>query len=116
MSKDVLEESIVTEAAEPITPDELIAHLVQDIVAGSSPDELADEFIDSFILQDRAETGQILSLLEMPSESLVGMLKGVVGQSYQASVAALDSGGVKFLEGLKAEVKKRMTELASDTA
>lgn len=115
MRDKILDESIIEEA-ELITPDELIAHLVQDIAAGNAPDELADEFIDGFVLQDRPETGQILSLLEMPSESLVGMLKGIVGQGYQSSLDALDSAGVNFLEGLKAEVKKRMTELASDTA
>ncbi len=113
MSDKILDESIIDEA-EPPTPDEIFAHLIQDIATGNAPEELADEFIDGFVLQDRAETGQMLSLLEMPSESLVGILKGIVGQGYQTSIDALDSSGVHFLEGLKAEVKKRMTELASD--
>ncbi len=115
MTKKAVAEPVVEEL-EAITPDELIAHLVQDIAAGSSPDALADEFIDGFVLQSRPETAQILSLLEMPSDGLVGLLKGLVGQSYQSSLDALDAGGVKFIEGLKAEVKKRMTELARDTA
>ena len=115
MSDKILDESVIEEA-EPITPDELINHLVQDIAADNSPDELASEFIDEFILQNREETTQILSLLEMPSDALVGLLKGVVGQGYQLTVEALETRGVTFLENLKAEVKKRMTELASDTA
>jgi len=115
MNDKILDESIIEEA-EPITPDELIAHLLQDIVSGNAPGDLANEFIDEFVLCDRPESGHILSLLETPSESLVELLKGLTGQSYQASIDALDSRGVNFLENLKAEVKERMTQLVNDTA
>lgn len=115
MSDKILDESIIEET-EPMTPDELIAHLVQDITADNSPELLASEFINGFVLEAREETAQILSLLEMPSETLIGLLKGIVGQSYQASIDALDTRGVTFLENLKGEIKGRMTRLASDTA
>ena len=113
MSDEILDDPILEES-EPITPDELIAHLLQDIAADNPPSELAAEFVDGFVLQSRPETGQILSLLEMPTQSLVELLKGVVGQGYQSSVDALDSRGVKFLENLKTEVKGKMTQLAGD--
>ncbi len=115
MNDAILNESIIEES-EPITPEELIAHLVQDVISDNSPDQMADEFVDEFILTDRPETGQILSLLETPSESLVELLKGMVVQSHQASIDALDTRGVNFLEELKLAVKERMTQLASDAA
>ncbi len=114
MSDKILDAQFV-EQAEPMTPDELIAHLVQDVVADSELDELAEEFISEFILTDRPESGQILSLLDTPSESLVELVKGFVGQSYQATIDALDSRGVRFLDELRMKVKERMTQLASDT-
>lgn len=111
MSDAILNEDIIVES-EPITPDELIAHLIQDLLADSSPDDLAAEFIDEFVLQERAETAQILSLLDIPSEALADFLKGVVGQSYQQSVEAIDARGVHFLDSLKVAVRDRMTQMA----
>ena len=61
---DKISDEVIIEESEPITPDELIAHLIQDIGADNSPDELAAEFVDGFVLQPRPETGQMLSLLE----------------------------------------------------
>ena len=113
MSDKILAESLLEES-EPITPDELIGHMLQDIVADNSPSEVAAEFIDDFVLQSWPETGQILSLLEMPTQSLIELLKGFVGQGYQSSLESLDSRGVKFLENLKTEVKRKMTQLARD--
>lgn len=113
MSDKILDESILDEETEPMTVDELLAHLLQDLISDSPADDVANEFIDDFVLANRSETGQILSLLETPSESLVELLKGIVGQSYQASIVALDERGVNFLEELKSKVRGRMTELAN---
>ena len=55
-------------------------------------------------------------MLETPSETLIELLKGIVGQGYQAQIAALDGRGVQFINGLKFAVKEKMTALASDTA
>ncbi len=114
MRDQILNESVLEESA-PMTADEMISHVLQDVVLDNSPDDLAEEFINEFVLQDRPETTQILSLLETPSETLVGVLKGVCGQSYQAQLEALDLRGVLFLEGLKKEVRAKMMALATDT-
>lgn len=116
MSDKILDESIIEES-EPITPDELITHLLQDLVIGNEPNYLATEFIEEFVLAaNRPETGQILSLLEMPTESLVELLKGVVGQNYQLQIAAIETRGVDFLERMKSNVREQMTRLADDNA
>lgn len=115
MSDAILNETMLEESV-PMTADEMVSHVLQDVVLDNSPDDLADEFINEFVLQDRPETTQILSLLETPSETLVGVLKGICGQSYQAQIEALDSRGVSFLESLKKEVREKMTALATDTA
>lgn len=115
MSDKILDEPVLEDSA-PITPDELIANLMQDITLDNSPADIADDFLNDFVLQDRPETTQILAMLETPSETLVELLKGIVGQSYQVQIAALNSRGEIFLDNLKAEVTSRMTELANDTA
>lgn len=115
MRDQILNESVLEESA-PMTADEMVSHVLQDVVLDNSPDDLADEFINEFVLQDRPETTQILSLLETPSETLVGVLKGICGQSYQAQLDALDLRGVSFLEKLKNEIGEKMTTLAADTA
>ena len=115
MSDTILSEDLVTES-EPLTPDALIANLLQDLITDSGPDDIASEFIDEFVVRDREETAQILAMLETPSETLIELLKGIVGQGYQAQIAALDGRGVQFINGLKFAVKEKMTALASDTA
>lgn len=115
MSDKILNESVLEES-EAITTDEMIAHVVQDIILDNSPSDLADEFISDFVLQNRSETGQILLMLETQSDTLVEVLKGICGQSYQAQIDALDSRGATFLERLKTDVRLKMTELANDTA
>ena len=112
MSDKILDEEIIEEA-EPPTVNELIAHLVQDVMTGNGPDDVASEFVEEFVLPSREETGQILSLLESDSAGIVGLLKNFVGQSYQESLNALDQRGVVFIDGLKKAVKERLTELAS---
>lgn len=115
MSDKILNESVLVEA-EPLTGDELIATLLQDMMLGNPPSEAADDFINEFVLRDREETAQILALLETPSEGIVELLKSVVGQSYQVQMQALEDRGVSFVDGLKTEVRSKMTELANDTA
>jgi hypothetical protein len=112
---EILSESDL-EVSEPITPDELIQHLLLDVVNDAEPDDLADEFINDFVLENRSETAQILAMFETPSETIVEILKGVLTQGYQIQVDALDSKGVPFIESLKQAVKAKMTQLASDTA
>ena len=115
MSDKILNEDVLTES-EPPSAEGLVTNLLQDLIADCEPDDIATEFIDGFVLQDREETSQILAMLETPSEALVEVLKGIVGQGYQVQIAALDERGVEFINGLKFAVKEKMTALASDTA
>ncbi len=115
MMDQSLNESVLEESA-AMTADEMISHVLQDVVLDNSPSDLADEFISEFVLQDRPETMQILSLLETPSETLISVLKNICGESYEAQLDALDTRGVSFLEGLKKDVRTKMTALATDSA
>jgi hypothetical protein len=109
-------DSSIPEEAEPITPDELILNLLQDLVAGNPPDDLASEFVEDFVMQDRPEATQVLQMFDTPSATIVEILKGVIGQSYQIQMDALETRGEEFIDGLKYSIKQRMTELASDPA
>ena len=115
MSDKILNEAILEES-EPLTGDELIANLITDIASGNQPSEIATDFINDFVLRDREETAQILAMLETPSETLVQLLTGICSQSYQVQMQTLENRGVAFLDGLKIEVRLKMTELANDTA
>ncbi len=112
MSKENLTEN-QTEIDEPMSNEESFTNLLQDLVSGNSPSIWASEFIEEFVLRDRPEAAQVTSMLEMPTENLVEMVKGVIEQSYQAQLQAVDERGHGFLDGLKAEVKNQMTELAN---
>ncbi len=111
MKNDILDESELIEA-EPITPDELIINLLQDLITDATPDNIATEIIENFVLLERAETPQVLSMLDAPSDSIVEILKQVVAQSYEAQILALDTKGFEFVEGLKISVKTQLEELA----
>lgn len=100
---------------ELISGEGLITNVLQDVVLGNPASDVADEFINDFVLQDREETAQILSMLESPSENLVELLKGVVTQGYQAQIEALNSKGFQYLESLKTEVRARLTALAAQS-
>lgn len=102
-----------TEPKEVMSAEDLVNNLVQDIATGNDPAELAAEFVEDFVIHERPETQQILALLETPSDNLVGLLKGVAGQGYQVTIAALDERGLAFIDGLKLAVKERLTELAN---
>lgn len=104
----------VIEAVDLLTPEQLIAHLVEDIVSNNSADDLAEEFITDFVTVERPETSQILSMLESPPETLVGILKAYVGQSFDASIIALDERGASFISSLQTAVRNRMTKLADE--
>jgi hypothetical protein len=97
----------------PMTPDELLANLMQDLILDNEPNDLAREFVDEFVCcGDRPETPQILAMLEMPTESLIGMMKGFLETSYQRQLQAVDNHGVRYFENLKAAVKAQMLEVA----
>ena len=115
MSDKILSEDLLTER-EPLSPDALIVNLLQDLITDSGPDDIAAEFIEEFVMRDREETAQIFGMLEMPTETLIELLKGIVGQGYQAQIDALDTRGSQFINGLKFAVKEKMTALATDTA
>jgi hypothetical protein len=100
------------ETDEPMTPDELLANLTQDLILNNNPNDLASEFVENFVCRDRPETSQILAMLEMPTENLVEMMKGLLGQGYQTQLQAVDNHGVRYFENLKAAVKAQMLELA----
>jgi hypothetical protein len=100
--------------AEPLTVEELLRNLVQDLIVDAPPADLAEEFIEEFVLKGREEMPQILAMLDAPSEQLVELLKGAVAQSYQAQVEALELRGVAYLDGLRSKLKERLSEMAGD--
>jgi hypothetical protein len=110
MSEEKLNE---IEIDDPMSPNDLLANLTQDLILNADANNVATEFMDEFVLRDRPEeTSQILVMLEMPAESLAEMMKGVLGQAYQTQLQAVDNNGVRYFENLKAAVKKQMLELA----
>lgn len=111
--KDEIIEGVVEER-ELMTPDEMVVHVLEDIVGGNPPNDVADEFIEDFVKAGRPETDQILLLLDAPSDVIAGQLKVVVAQGYQAQLAAIDSRGIAFLDSLKAVLRSRLAELAED--
>ncbi len=100
------------ELDDPMSADELLINLMQDLLFENDANDLATDFIDEFVLRDRPETPQILAMFEMPSESLVEMLKGVCEQSHQTQIQALNERGIQYLENLKTAVRTLMTEIA----
>jgi hypothetical protein len=111
-NKKINESELVED--ELISGEGLIANVLQDVALGNPSSDVADEFISDFVLQNRDETAQILSLLESPSENLVELLKGIVTQGYQAQIEALNSKGFLYLESLKGEVRARLTALSTE--
>jgi hypothetical protein len=105
-------ETVQTEVDEPMTADELLSHLLEDLVLNNEPTDLANEFIDEFVLRERLETPQILAMFDAPTETLVGLVKTMVERSYLAQLQIIDERGHSFLDGLKSEVKNQMLELA----
>jgi hypothetical protein len=106
-------ESVQPEVEDPMTGDELLSHLLEDLVLNNEPTDLANEFIDEFVLRgDRPETPQILAMFDAPTETLVGLVKTMVERSYLAQLQIIDERGHSFLDGLKAAVKTQLTELA----
>src|SRR5687767_2892834 len=93
---------------EPLTAEELLRNLMQDLVLGNPPDEFATELIDDFILQDRPETPQVIAMLDGPTEDLLNGLKVIVIQANQTQIEALDRHGRSFIERLKIEVKRQL--------
>jgi hypothetical protein len=110
MSEKILD--VTEEAEEPTSADEFTAKFLQDLILNEDPDILASDFIDEFVLTGRPEAAQILGLIEMPTENLIGLVKELVVQGYHAQNQAIDNHGVQYLDGLKAAVRAQMTELA----
>ncbi len=115
-NKNILDENELTEQAEPLTPDELIMNLLQDLLTDNPPEEIASEFIENFVLIERDESNAVLAMIDTPTETLVEMLKHVVSQGYETQISALNVRGFSFIEGLKLSVSRQLTELANDTA
>jgi hypothetical protein len=107
-------EAVEPEIDEPMTADELMMHLLEDLIVDNEPSDLASEFIDEFVLRDRVETPAILAMLDAPTGELVEMVKAMIEQSYLGQLQAVDERGERFLESLKAAVKSQMQELAED--
>ncbi len=116
MENKILDATELTEEAEPLTPDELIANLLQDLMLDNPPVEIANEFIENFVLIERDETPAILAMIDAPTESVIELLKQVVTTIYNGQLTALDEKGFQFIEGLKKSVKTQLEELAGDTA
>jgi hypothetical protein len=105
----------VLEVEELMTADELLIHLLEDLVTDSDGANLATEFIEEFVLRaERPETAQFLAMLDAPTESLVEMVKAIIERSYQAQLQAVDERGERFLESLKSEVKKQFSNLLNN--
>lgn len=112
MSDKILDESELTEEAEPLTPDELIASLLQDLILDNPPADIATDFIENFVLQERAESPAILAMIDAPTESIIQLLEQVVTANYNGQIEALQVKGAAFIEGLKFEVKTQLENLA----
>jgi hypothetical protein len=97
---------------EPLSVEELLRNLVQDLIVDAQPADLAEEFVEEFVLKGREETGQVLAMMDTPSETLVELLKGIAAQSYQLQVETLEQRGVRYLDALKSDLKERLTRLA----
>ncbi len=108
MSKETVKELEQTEVVEPMLIDELLAHAVQDAIAGDTPDALTNEFFDEFVSQNREETPQILMILDMPNETIIEMLV----QSQLQAVEMLKQNAPKFLNELRNLVNLRLAEMA----
>ncbi len=107
---EVLDEN-QTEIDEPMTTDELLLRLTQDLILDNDPNDLASDFINEFVLPDRPESTQVLGMLDLPTEYLIEMMRGLLEQSYQTQLQAVDNHGIRYFENLKAAVKTQMTEL-----
>ena len=110
MSNEVTDE--IKEDETPQTAEEFTGMFLHDLVLNEDPNILASEFIENFILKERPETSQVLTMLEMPTENLVQMVKHLIQQANQAQNEAVDNHGLEYLEGLKTAVRTQMTELA----
>jgi hypothetical protein len=113
MKNEILDATELTDEVEPFTPDDLIANLLQDLILDNPPSDIATDFIDCFVLQERDESPAILAMLDAPTESIIELLKQVVTANYNGQIEALDAKkGFEFIEGLKKSVKTQLEELA----
>ena len=108
IQQDVHARNVGEPREEPLTAEEMLRNLMQDLVLGNPPDEFATELIDDFILQDRPETPQVIAMLDGPTENLLNGLKAIVIQANQTQIEALDRHGRSFIERLKIEVKRQL--------
>lgn len=115
MSDDaILDEQLLSEEGdEPVTLEDLILHLVEDLTAGVGAGAIADEFVTEFVQAGRPETDQVLMLLDQPTPILVVALKALVQQTHEAAIMAIDTKGPAFADDLKEAVKVRLKELAA---
>ncbi len=114
MNDKILDATELTEEGEPLSVDELFVSLLQDMILNNPPDDIATDFIENFVLQERDETPAILAMIDAPTDSVISLLEQVVTANYNGQLAALDAKGFEFIEGLKFAVKTRLEELAGD--
>ena len=101
------------EDPEPLSPDQLLMNLLEDLISSGPPEEVASEFVEEFVLKARPEAVQILAMLDAPSATVVEILKGVLTDAFQTQIRELDSKGEAFLDGVKAEVRAQMQAAAT---
>ncbi|MFT3745075.1 MAG: hypothetical protein QM785_12380 [Pyrinomonadaceae bacterium] len=110
MGDEILNAEVIEESL--LTPNELLAYLLEDLIAGRPADDVAWHIIDDFILAEREETPQILAMLEMDSATLAPLLKTIALQVHQEALNAIDGRGVAFIDELKSSVKSHLSEVA----
>lgn len=101
------------ENAEPLSPDQLLMNLLEDLISDGPPEEVASEFVEEFVLKARPEAVQILAMLDAPSSTVVEILKGVLTEAFHTHIRELDSKGATFLDRVKAEVRSQMQAAAT---
>jgi hypothetical protein len=108
MSEKQILEPQEAENNEPLTVDELLSHVMQDIASGESASLAADEFFDEFVYRNRSEVQQILLLLDMPTETVV---QGLVEIQLQG-IEITRQNAPHYLNELRSEVKSRLAQMA----
>lgn len=111
MTDEILDAEVID--TEPPSINDLLAHLVTDIQTGQDAEVLTSEVLEDFILADRPEAAQILTILETDTATLLIGLKSTMNQALQDSYAAIDKRGAVFIDDLKRRVKTRLTEMAA---
>lgn len=101
------------EVEQPITAATMVGYLVQDIQTGGDPADFASDVIDNFVLITQPESGQILTMLDMDTATLIQLLKAFMNEGLKETAAAIDRDGPKFIDGVKASLKEQLSAMAA---